>query len=158
MHITLSPNIIAPFAIVFALLTLYAAYNAILGTFDRAFCEQPKCDNILKHLWYNPFSYMLTSFTGAILLLVIPALVITHPIPMKNFDDHVTVQGRNITIDDLPKAYSLYSASGDTIDNVHGEYRDGKLIVDGAEYELTKSDIKYLDKKVQNSYEIINQN
>ena len=151
MHITLSPNIIAPFAIVFALLTLYAAYNAILGTCDRAFCEQPNCDTTLKHLWYNPFSYMLISFTGIILLFVTPALVITHPIPMKNFDDHVTVQGRNITIDNLPKAYSLYSASGDLIDKVCGEYRDGKLIIDGAEYELSKSDIKYLDKKVKSN-------
>ena len=70
---------------------------------------------------------------------------------MKNFDEHVTVQGHNVTIENLPKAYSLYSESGDSIDRINGEYKDGKLIVDGAEYELSKSDVKYLDRKVKNN-------
>ena len=151
MHIALSPNTIAPFAIIFALLTLYAAYNAILGTLDRAFCEQPKCNTTLQRLWYNPFVYMPTSFTGVILLLAIPVMVITHPIPMKNLDEHIVVQGHNVTIANLPKAYSLYSASGDSLDRISGEYRDSKLVVDGAEYELRKSDIKYPDRKVNNN-------
>lgn len=66
----------------------------------------------------------------------------SHPIPMKNFDEHVTVQGRNVTIKNLPKAYTLYSESGDALDRISGEYKDGKLIVDSAEYELSKSDIR----------------
>ena len=70
---------------------------------------------------------------------------------MKNFDEHVVVQGRNVTIENLPKAYSLYNESGDSLDRINGEYRDGKLIVDGAEYELSKSDVNYLDRKVKDN-------
>lgn len=51
----------------------------------------------------------------------------------------------------IPKAYSLYSESGDSIGRISGEYRDGKLIVDGAEYELSKSNVKYLDRKVKDN-------
>lgn len=63
----------------------------------------------------------------------------------------MTVQGHNVTIENLPKAYTLYSESGDSLGRISGEYRDGKLIVDGAEYELSKSDIKYLDRKVKDN-------
>lgn len=151
MHIALSPSIVGPIGLVLTILCLYAAYNALFGVLDRAFCEQPKCNTTLQRLWYNPFVYMLISFSGIMSLMVIPGLVLTHPIPMKNFDEHVTIQGRTVTIENLPKAYSLYSASGDAIDKVHGEYRDGKLIVDDTEYELSKSDIKYLDRKVNDN-------
>lgn len=94
---------------------------------------------------------MLASFTGITLLFVTPFIVVSHPIPMKNLDEHIVVQGHNVTIENLPKAYSLYSASGDSLDRISGEYRDSKLVVDGAEYELRKSDIKYLDRKVNNN-------
>lgn len=148
MHIALSPNIVTPIGLVWMVLCLLVACKAIFGVFDRQFRTQPKGSSFIKSLWYDPFMFMLISFTGLILLFVTPLIIVSHPIPMKNFDEHVTVQGRNVTIENLPKAYSLYSASGDTIDKVHGEYRDGKIIADGVEYELSKSDVKYLDRKV----------
>lgn len=123
----------------------------ILGIFNRQFCKQPECTSFIKSLWYDPFIYMLISFTGLLLLFVIPLCIVSHPIPMKNFDEHVTVQGHNVTIENLPNTYSLHSESGDSIDRISGEYKDGKLIVDGAEYELSKSDIKYLDRKVEHN-------
>ena len=151
MHIALTANFITPIGIVWMVVCLLIGCKAIFGVFDRQFCTQPKCDTILKHLWYDPFIYMLISFTGIMLLFVTPLVVVSHPIPMKNFDEHVVVQGRNVTIENLPKAYSLYSASGDVIDKIQGEYKDGKLIVDGEEIELSKSDIKYLDRKVEHN-------
>ena len=30
-------------------------------------------------------------------------------------------------------------------------YKDGKLVIDGEEIELSKSDIKYLDRKVEHN-------
>lgn len=151
MHIALTPYIINPIGLVLMVICLLIGCKAIFGVFDRQFCTQPKCDTILKHLWYDPFIYMLISFTSLILLFVTPLIVVSHPIPMKNFDEHVTVQSRNVTIENLPKAYSLCTKSGDSIGRISGEYRDGKLIVDGAEYELSKSDIKYLDRKVKDN-------
>lgn len=151
MHIALTAYVINPIGIVWMVVCLLIGCKAIFGVFDRQFCTQPECDTILKHLWYDPFIYMLISFTSLILLFVTPLIVVSHPIPMKNFDEHVTVQGRNVTIENLPKAYSLCTKSGDSIGRISGEYRDGKLIVDGAEYELSKSDIKYLDRKVEHN-------
>lgn len=151
MHVALTPYIINPIGVVLMVICLLIGCKAIFGIFDRQFCKQPKGTSFIKSLWYDPFVYMLVSFTGIILLFVTPLIVVSHPIPMKNFDEHVTVQGHNVTIEDLPKAYSLYSESGDSIDRISGEYKDGKLIVDGAEYELSKSDIKYLDRKVKDN-------
>lgn len=149
MYIALSPYIIVPIGFVLMVIFLLLGCKAILGVLDRQFCKQPKGSSFIKSLWYDPFIFMLISFTGIMLLFVTPLIVISHPIPMKNFDEHVTVQGRNVTIENLPKAYSLYSASGDVIDKVQGEYKDGKLVIDGEEIELSKSDIKYLDRKVE---------
>lgn len=151
MHIALTPYIINPIGLVLMVICLLIGCKAILGIFDRQFCKQPKGSSFIKSLWYDPFIFMLISFTGIILLFVTPLIVVSHPIPMKNFDEHVVVQGRNVTIENLPKAYSLCTKSGDSIGRISGEYRDGKLIVDGAEYELSKSDIKYLDRKVKDN-------
>lgn len=151
MYIALSPYIITPIGFVLMVIFLLLGCKAILGIFDRQFCKQPKGSSFIKSLWYDPFIFMLISFIGIILLFVTPLIVVSHPIPMKNFDEHVVVQGRNVTIENLPKAYSLYSASGDSLGRISGEYKDGKLIVDGAEYELSKSDIKYLDRKVEHN-------
>lgn len=151
MYIALTPYIINPIGIILMVICLLIGCKAIFGIFDRQFCKQPNCTSFIKSLWYDPFIYMLISFTGIILLFVTPLIVVSHPIPMKNFDEHVTVQGHNVTIENLPKAYTLYSESGDSLDRISGEYRDGKLIVDGAEYELSKSDIKYLDRKVEHN-------
>ena len=151
MHIALTPYIINPIGLVLMVICLLIGCKVILGIFNRQFCKQPECTSFIKSLWYDPFIYMLISFTSLILLFVTPLIVVSHPIPMKNFDEHVTVQGRNVTIENLPKAYSLCTKSGDSIGRISGEYRDGKLIVDGAEYELSKSDIKYLDRKVKDN-------
>ena len=151
MHIALTLNIIAPIGIIFTILTIYFAFRVFLGTFGRWCHVIPESTSSIKRLWYDPFVYMLTSFAGIMLLFVTPIIVVSHPIPMKNFDEHVTVQGHNVTIENLPKAYSLYSESGDSINRISGEYKDGKLIVDGAEYEISKSDIKYLDRKVKDN-------
>lgn len=149
MYIALSPYIIVPIGFVLMVIFLLLGCKAILGVLDRQFCKQPKGSSFIKSLWYDPFIFMLISFAGITLLFVTPLIVVSHPIPMKNFDEHVVVQGRNVTIENLPKAYSLYSASGDVIDKVQGEYKDGKLVIDGEEIELSKSDIKYLDRKVE---------
>ena len=151
MHIALTTNIIGPIAIIIGLLVLLAAPKVIFGIFNRAFCGVPGRNSFIKRVWYDPFIFMLISFSGLILLFTIPLRIVSHPIPMKNFDEHVTIQGHNVTIENLPKAYSLYSNSGDSIDRISGEYKDGKLIVDDAEYELSKSDVKYLDRKVNNN-------
>lgn len=149
MYIALTPHIIMPIGLVSMVICLLIGCRVILGTFVRPFCKQSKGSSFIKSLWYDPFFYMLASLTGITLLFVTPLIVVSHSIPMKNFDEHVTVQGHNVTIENLPKAYSLYSASGDSLDRISGEYKDGKLVVDGAEYELSKSDIKYLDRKVK---------
>lgn len=149
MYIALSPYIIVPIGFVLMVIFLLLGCKAILGVLDRQFCKQPKGSSFIKSLWYDPFIFMLISFAGITLLFVTPLIVVSHPIPVKNFDEHVVVQGRNVTIENLPKAYSLYSASGDVIDKVQGEYKDGKLVIDGEEIELSKSDIKYLDRKVE---------
>lgn len=151
MYIALTPYIITPIGLVSMVICLLIGCRVILGTLTRPFCKQPKGNSFIKSLWYDPFVYMLTSFAGIMLLFVTPIIVVSHPIPMKNFDEHVVVQGHNVTIENLPKAYSLYSESGDSIDRISGEYKDGKLIVDGVEYELSKSDIKYLDRKVNDN-------
>lgn len=151
MYIALSPYIITPIGFVLMVIFLLLGCRVILGTLTRPFCKQPKGNSFIKSLWYDPFIFMLISFAGITLLFVTPLIVVSHPIPMKNLDEHIGVQGHNVTIENLPKAYSLCSASGDSIGRISGEYRDGKLIVDGAEYELSQSDIKYLDRKVEHN-------
>ena len=141
----------ATIGIIFALLALCAAPKVIFGIFDRMFCASPRNATTIQRIWHDPFVYMLVSMMGVLLFFATPLIIISHPIPMKNFDEHVTVQGHNVTIENLPKTYALYNESGDSIGRISGEYRDGKLIVDGAEYELSKSDIKYLDRKVEHN-------
>lgn len=151
MHVALTLNIIGPVSAVSTLLIVGFSFRALWETLGRWCCVIPESTSFIKRLWHDPFVYMLVSMMGILLFFTTPILVVSHPIPMKNFDEHVTVQGRTVTIENLPKAYSLYSASGDVIDKVQGEYKDGKLIIDGAEYELSKSDVKYLDRKVNNN-------
>lgn len=151
MCIALTPHIIMPIGIIFTILATYFTFRVFWGTLGRWCRVIPESTSFIKRLWHDPFVYMLVSMMGVLLFFATPLIIISHSIPMKNFDEHVTVQGHNVTIENLPKAYSLYSESGDSIDRINGEYKDGKLIVDGAEYELSKSDVKYLDRKVKNN-------
>lgn len=151
MHIALAPIILAPIGIIFTILATCFIFRVFWGTLRRWCRVIPESTSFIKRLWHDPFVYMLVSMMGVLLFFATPLIIISHSIPMKNFDEHVTVQGHNVTIENLPKAYSLCTKSGDSIGRISGEYRDGKLIVDGAEYELSKSDIKYLDRKVKDN-------
>lgn len=137
MHIALTVNIIGPISAVFTLLAVGFSFRALWGTLGRWCRVIPESTSFIKRLWHDPFVYMLVSMMGVLLFFATPLIIISHSIPMKNFDEHIIVQGHNVTIENLPKAYSLYSESGDSIGRISGEYRDGKLIVDGAEYELS---------------------
>lgn len=103
MHIALTPNILAPIGIIFTILATCFTFRVFWGTLGRWCRVIPESTSFIKRLWHDPFVYMLVSMMGVLLFFATPLIIISHPIPMKNFDEHVVVQGRNVTIENLPK-------------------------------------------------------